>query len=228
MKKKNNNLKEVIKTLFFDFSNRSIKFNSQTLILPEWIGNKNVKNIPLNVPSRDLVLSVIRNCSILLDKSKLDKYGNKKYCIILPSNLHQAGFLSEKNEVLLYKDIFDRIPSNINIIVKPHPRMDADFFKNPVFLNKNIVVLDFPELGKLPIELFENFVKRADFVVPLYSTSQQNLTYLYKIKINQLLNEELVDKYFYPEKRVQAFEALRMNAYVSKNLENWNCKEFLN
>ena len=196
--------------------------------LKEWIGNKNAKNVPLNVPSRDLVLSVIRKVSASLNLSELDKFVNNKYCIVLPSNLHQAGLLSEKNELLLYKDIFDRIPSNMNIVVKPHPRMHSDFFKNPVFMNKNIIVLDFPKIAKLPIEFFESFVKNAEFVVPLYSTSQQNLTYLYEIKINQLLNEELVDNYFYPEKKMQAIEALEMNVIVSKNLENWNGKEFLN
>lgn len=228
LKRKNYSLKEIIKTLFFDFTNRSINFSFQTLILPEWIGNKNAKNVPLNVPSRDLVLSVIRKVSASLNLSELDKFVNNKYCIVLPSNLHQAGLLSEKNELLLYKDIFDRIPSNMNIVVKPHPRMHSDFFKNPVFMNKNIIVLDFPKIAKLPIEFFESFVKNAEFVVPLYSTSQQNLTYLYEIKINQLLNEELVDNYFYPEKKMQAIEALEMNVIVSKNLENWNGKEFLN
>lgn len=218
----------IIRKVLCDFSDVHHIFDRQILILPSYLSDASVKSVPLTVPSKKLVLSIIRKCSENIIIPTIELTNNTKYCLLLPMNLSQAGWMTSENELSLYKEILDSIPEEYVIVIKAHPWTPQSFFCNQIFKNRTTVLLDAPEYAMIGIEFYEKLVTEASFIVSIFSSAFISLFYLYNPDIKHLFNQCQIDKYFSFKTKDTASALFKNFETVFQNLKSWDGKSWLN
>ena len=182
-------------------------FDAAVLALPvDWSGSY-LNNLPLCVPSREYVVSLIMRlvdqlpelrayCESLIDGITGDCY------LYLLGNFTNAGVTSIENEIALYQSVIkETAPKGATIFLKNHPRSPSaqpvinsliDKFGN----DYNIKVIDDTKLSALPIELYAPLIKKCN-IVSVCSSSAINICYIYSKQVIIPLDDDKITTYCY-------------------------------
>lgn len=222
------NIKTLLRDLLYGKPVR-LGFDAAVLSLPmDWSGSY-LEDIPLLVPRREHVLNIIRKvCGQLPDlvnycDSLLEGESNR-YLFLL-SNLSASGVMLRENEVALYTDVVRQIaPKGSSIILKGHPRSGPYVLNSIISSLKadyRIKIIDDVNLSKIPVELWAPLISSCR-IVPIYSTSAINISYIYNKEVILPLNDVIIKKYFLYDQIPSVSKGHKAIFESVNNLKKWD------
>jgi hypothetical protein len=229
------NLSCNINYLFF----KNVKAREKyTGILPVCqINNYKKKVLELTVPSKSLVINVLRELqnidvqSILSVQNLAISFSAKRpIFIFLLENFSEFGFTSKKNEIQMYEEIILKtIPEESNIILKSHPWSDGELAHDLIerLRNKYNFSISTPELELTPIELWPISLLGSETVFISMSTPAVTLKYFFNHNVIQPLTEQIIEDLFFKHK----WETLKLHLLVQEEvlntLDSWDGTNFI-
>jgi len=181
------------------------------LMIPSDPGGDFLINIPLDIPSRANIQSVLTlleaNTPNELQHIKRtpDIEKNKKNTLVffILSNLNEAKLTTLNNEIRLYQDIIDtHAPKNAQLLIKAHPGSNAHTLTALKTQLTHPGGIDYiPQAHAVyPVELNKTLLFETEKILSI-SYSSVSIPYLYGIEVVHALDATLIDKYFKDESK---------------------------
>jgi hypothetical protein len=142
--------------------------------------------------------------------------------LLMLSNFTESKLTTLANEIRLYQEILATYAQKDGlIIIKPHPAHQKSYLDQIVSaLSKEytIEVVD-ERFYHLPIELAETLVKGCTILSVSYSSI--SLPYLYNKEVIHVLTQDMIERYFLPEKRSWFRESNQLYLDMMRALPSW-------
>jgi len=204
------------------------------LVLPVDHSGGIADQIPLTVCPRevvgDTIDAVIRSCraltSYLEEISK--SYPSSSCALLLPDNFHDAGIISEQNEIAFLAEAIRRhCAPGSGVLIKPHP--NGRFRHAPhlqAALGGAFAIHEVnADWQRYPIELWRDFLKSRTVIAPGHAAL--TLKYLYDVDVAQPLDESSIRLYFPEQYRAFLVHAVDLTMAPLERLSEWDRKTYL-
>jgi hypothetical protein len=204
------------------------------LVLPVDVTGDSLIDVRLTIPSKELVLEVIAECQGAMpemtdfSRQTLATMPGPHYLLVL-ENFTDAGMTSLEQERALYEAAIRlHIPKGATVLLKEHPLVTVsvtDALRERIEPDYVTCVLP-AELTRYPIELWSELVSRCG-IVTMMSYCGLSLKYLYGKDTICALDDDIVERFFYPH---TWGELRRMAIHYQgqlDNLANWDGQSIL-
>jgi hypothetical protein len=204
------------------------------LMIPIDFSKSRLSALPLQIPPRKTarnVVSCLQKNNILFNNYInfiCAQLQNGPYLFLL-SNLAKSNLASDKNEYFLYQEIIEKhVPKEKNLILKPHA--GGDFLQAKrlerwaIEKGYRVKIFDRKFLS-MPIELAEALVKKCHVLSISYASI--SLQYFYEISVMHVLEDDLIDKYFFDHQKIWAKRHNEIYTLVQERLKTWDGKSVL-
>lgn len=224
-------LKRKIKLLGCHFLNPKIT----RLMIPINLSTDSLQKIPLEIPTKkhaQQVLNQLQKNNILFNQyisSLCHELKNGSAYLFLLNNLACSKLTSVQNEILLYQAIIEKqVPQKSLLLLKPHA--GANLLQTKILANwaikKGYIVKIFPShFFTMPIELAEELIKNCHILSTSYPTI--SLHYFYNRSVIHALDDHLIERYFFPQKKEWAKHQNQIYIDVEKKLNTWDGNSIL-
>jgi hypothetical protein len=213
---------------------KEFKPHKAALILPVDQSGNFLKNIPLTVCDKNIVIDMIERC--ISSASDLQNYiqnilllyrNSKKY-LLLTENIAEGNFIDFNREIDMWCSIIEDncIPGSV-IFLKSHPGETLQ--RNNKIAEKlsdryEVVELD-KKFKRYPIEIWKNLVLNYGIICMSYPVL--SLKYLYDIDVMNPMNDAFIERWF-PAWTWDSFKnAHTLYMEPLKNLAHWDGKSVL-
>lgn len=223
-------LKQRIKRIGCNFINPE-----KTLLMIPVNLSKNHLKTSLQIPSKThakQVLNALQKNNTLFNQyidSCCNEFKNKTIYLFLLNNLSHSKLMSTKNECLLYQAIIEKhVPQKSVLLLKPHAGGNRLQIKTLAdwAIKKGYIVKIFPALFfTMPIELAGEILKNYSILSTSYATI--SLQYFYNISAIHALDDNLIERYFFPSKKEWVKHQNKIYTGVEKKLNTWDGNRIL-
>lgn len=210
------------------------KPDAASLILPVDQSGRFLKEIPLFIPEKKIVMDVlnqsITNASDLkcYCEQLLKKYNNQIKWILLTDNFAEGNFIEFDKEIEMWISIISSNASPGDVIfLKSHPGETLE--RNKAIIEKIgndyiVVELD-TRFKRYPIEIWYDLIMNCGIICMSYPVL--SLKYLYDVDVIQPMNDEFIEKWF-PEWTWRSYKnSLSLYMEPLKRLPYWDGKSVL-
>jgi hypothetical protein len=205
------------------------------LILPIDLSGNFLKQFPLAVCSRSVVLDVMEKCADSCEELQSyicgllkDFQGRRKY-ILLTETLPEGSLIDFRREVEMYCHmVADHCEPGSVVLIKSHPGVTKPLNEQIAeqLAGKYEVVVMEKKFRRYPIELWKGLVLESTTISMGYPVL--SLKYLYGVDVIQPLNNEFIEHWFSPWSW-RLFKKNSLSVYMEslERLPGWDGKSVL-